>query len=92
MTLRRAVPIRKVLLAGYTSTQLQTYLRWVFLSEDRWPGWMRKEGRDYTETENLFRVSHLRDHLQEAETWAGGEISPTEPTWAAFYGDRVYTG
>lgn len=92
MTDRRRTPIRKLLLEGYTSEQLQVYVRWVFLSEDRWPGWMRKEGRDYTETENLFRPSHLRDHLAQAESWAGGETVQGGPTWAAFYGDRVYVG
>ena len=77
---------------GFQAEDLQTYLRWVFTSDEKWPKWMRKdEGKDYCDTANLFRISHLQEHLQEALAWArGGEEDG--PVWVAVYGDRSYSG
>lgn len=74
----------------YRQGQLETYLRWVFTSDDRWPSWMRKPGRTYLDVANLFRASHLRDHLGDAESWASA--SQADPPFVAHYGDRTWTG
>lgn len=81
----------KAISNGRSADDLVAYLRWVFTSNDRWPGWMRKDGRDYTEPENLFRASHLETRLDDALTWAAVR-EEAGPSWVARYGDRVYSG
>ena len=90
-TERRLEVIAKAMEAGeYTATRLVVYLRWVFTAPARWPGWMRKPGHPYLEVDNLFRRSHLQEHLQEAEEWARAQGE--EGGVVALYGDRSYTG
>lgn len=92
MTEPRGRPVLAALGRGYRAEDLQAYLRWVFCSDARWARWMRRDdGRDYSDTPNLFRASHLRDHLQEALDWASGE-EPASGGWVARYGDRTYSG